>query len=384
VNQDHIRQDLERLSNALPHRAANTENERTAAQYLFERFHEYTPDVEMDDFYSPEAPTYLFASYYGEFFIVAILSYWLPWLALLYGMGVLLAYITEFNGFALLSRFMPHYETQNVVARFMGTQPKRLLVVSANYDTGVSTPLTDPRIVPWLRPGHFIILVAMVLVIATCGLKALGVGDSVLYSGMSIARNVALVVLVAAAALLVYADFVGEHVRGSVNNAAGAAALVALAERLREAPIEDADVWLVATGAKESWMAGMRHFISAHKFDRDTTYFINIASGGAGNMRYVTGEGMLHLYRSPRAVANDVRSLAQRYNAAPLLYRNLPTDTFVPLSRGYKAIGVMATAENDVPPHWRSLNDNISQVDCAKIEHMALFADALARTLGAG
>jgi hypothetical protein len=264
----------------------------------------------------------------------------------------------------------------------MGTRPNRLIVVSANYDTAVSTPLAEPHIVPWIRAGHLTIIVAMVVVIVTCGLKAMGAEDSSLYDAVSIARNVALGALVAAGGLLVYADFTGEHVRGAVNNAAGAAALVALAEALQASPVEDADVWLVATGAKESWMDGMRHFVSSHKFDRATTYFLNIAAAGAGALRYVTGEGMLHLYRSPRELTEIAQNIAPQFNASPLVHRGFPTDAAVPLSRGYKTLGLTVTGEHDLPPNWRSITDNISQVDCAKIEEMAQLTNTLLRSIG--
>ncbi|MBI5092948.1 MAG: M28 family peptidase [Candidatus Hydrogenedentes bacterium] len=376
-----IRQDIERLAGALPHRGANTTQERAAAEYLLERFREYTPDVEMDDFYSPESPMFLFASYYAEFIVVAALNYWFPWVALVYGMGVFLAYITEFSGFPLLSRFLPQYETQNVVARFLGTNPKRLIIVSANYDTGKTTPLAAPGVLPWIRAGHLIVVLAMVLVVITCGLKAVSGGDTVVYSVMSLLRNGALGVLAAAGGLLIYADFNGEYVRGAANNAAGTAALLSLADRIHSNPIEDADVWLVATGAKESWMDGMRHFVTSHKFDRGTTYFLNIASAGAGKLRYTTAEGMLQLHRAAPEMIRAAESAGGQREMTAHVYRSFPTDAIVPLSRGYKTLGFMATDDSGGLAGWRTMDDTASRVDCAQTERLADTCEAVLRAL---
>ena len=80
-----MRRDIEFLAGNLTHRGASTESERTAAEYIRERFCVHTPNTEIDDFFAIESPWLLFASYYGEFLIVALLAFWQPWFAFGYG-----------------------------------------------------------------------------------------------------------------------------------------------------------------------------------------------------------------------------------------------------------------------------------------------------------
>ena len=84
---------MEYLAGVLPHRGANTRGERSAAEYLAERFKQYTLDVELDDFHSIDGEWLLFASYYAEFTVVAILALWWPLVAFGYGLAVFTAYL---------------------------------------------------------------------------------------------------------------------------------------------------------------------------------------------------------------------------------------------------------------------------------------------------
>ena len=134
------------LAGNLPHRASNTTNERAAAEYIRGRFASHTPDTELDEFHSIDAAYVLFSSYYAEFFIVALVAHWFPRVGLCYGAAVFLAYLAESMGYNLFARLLPQFETQNVAARFLATHPKRLLVVTAHYDTPKASFLTRPAL----------------------------------------------------------------------------------------------------------------------------------------------------------------------------------------------------------------------------------------------
>ena len=171
---DQIRHDMLHLAGKLPHRAALSEEEHEAAHFIEERLRQYTPDVEIDRFTTVENPLLLFAAYYGEFLIVAILAHIWPRFALVYGCVVFLAYLAEYLGFRMLSRFMPPYRSQNVIARFMSEKPDHLFIVTANYDSGRAMPHTHPDTLPLLRALHMGIILCMLLVIGACAVDALG------------------------------------------------------------------------------------------------------------------------------------------------------------------------------------------------------------------
>ncbi|MDQ1256674.1 MAG: family peptidase, partial [Candidatus Hydrogenedentes bacterium] len=347
-----IQRDLRFLASELPHRGANTDSERAAADYIQKRFHEYTPDASLDDFYSIESYYHLFASYYAEFAIVAVVAFWSPLVALVYGAVVLLAYLFEFLGYHTFSLLLPQYETQNVMAQFLATDPKQVFVVSAHYDSPRDGMFTHPHFVPWLRTAHLAITACMALVVISCATETVGIFDGFSIPVDLVARWTAVGVLLSAAFVFFYSAMNCDYVRGANGNASGVAALINLAERLAENPIEQADVCLLATGSKDSWMNGIRHFIKGHTLDRDYTYFLNIENVGAGELHYTVEEGMLQTMPSAPELVRAAEAAAGKHGAKPCGLRTVPTDAQIPLARGFRAMSIVALDAEGVPRDW--------------------------------
>jgi len=383
VNSEKLKQDIEYLAGRLPHRGANTENERIAAEYLRDRLLTLTPQTEIEDFHSVDTYTYLFAAYYIEFLIVAALATWLPWVGLAYGTVVFVMYIAEFTGYSVMSRFLPQYETQNVMARFLSRDPKRLLIVTSHYDSPKATSFTDPARAHWLRWAHLAIVTCMLLVLVSCAADGMAVLEGSDYRVDIWIRWTCVAVLMSAAMTLYLGESNSEFVPGAVNNASGVAVLLQLAERLKETPPERTDVWLVATGSKETWLNGMRQFMLGLRLDKTRTHFLNVAHVGAGDLRYVTGEGMMHLFPSSKELIREARALAPEYGAKPLKYRGFPTDALIPLTRGYKAMSVMATGAHGLPAHWNWHSDAVSVVKMDVLARAAGYVEAIVRRLDA-
>ena len=340
MNDAHLRSDVEYLAGHLPHRKANTVHERSAAEYIRDRFRSSTVDTEIDDFYSLPGVELLFAAYYAEFSVVALLAVWWPWIAFGYGLVVFSAYLGEFTGYDVLGRFWPQYETQNVVARFMSAAPRRLLVVTAHYDSPRDGFLDRFRNSPWPRRAHLAVVAAMVVVLGACAAQGLGVfqGHPIRYD--YVAEATALFCLLAAAGALVSAHQLAEPARGAHNNASGVAALLSLAERVAATPPQHTDVWLVATGSKETGLHGMRRLVGTHDFDRETTYFLNVEQVGSGPLTWTIGEGMLHVFRSAPDLVDAAEDVSQAGAIPPRRSYGLPSDALIPLARGFKAIGL--------------------------------------------
>lgn len=378
---ERIHEDMRYLAGQLLHRGALTEQERLAAVYIRDRFRAYTPDVELDEFKAIENPFYLFASYYAEFLIVAIIAVWWPRAALCYGACVFLAYLAEFMGFQLFSRLMPHFQSQNVIARFLAAEPRRLFIVTAHYDSGRASPLSRPAVTQWLRPLHLAVIVSMVAVLATCAAQALG-----LFAGEQAPLHLAvrwgaIGFLLSAAAALFHTSMSGEEIRGANCNASGVAALLRLAERYAAEPPMTADIWLVATGGHESWMAGMRHLLTTHSLDKKHTFLLNIEGVGTGTLHYLTAEGMLHVSPSARPLVEAAEAVDGPFGAYPGRLRAVPSAAHMALARGYQAMTVMGLDETGLPAHWNWLTDVLTEVDDEAIANAADFCEALLRRL---
>jgi hypothetical protein len=379
MNLAQMRRDIEYLAGNLIHRGASTRSERAAADYLRERFTSYTPDTEMDDFYAIESPWLLFASYYGEYLVIALLAFWWPWIAFGYGVTIFVLYIAEFSGYRILGHLLPQYETQNVVARILGDNPTRLFIITAHYDSPKHSAVTSSKAQPWLRLVHIILVICMVGVLVSCAADAVGIFHELDIRPDLVLRWCAVTTLLCGAAALVACDLSGEFVRGAADNASGVAVLLELANRFTEEPIPNADVWFVATGSKETWLSGMRHFLATHTFDKDTTFFLNVDRVGSGELRYVTREGMLHLFRSSPEMVAAAKTESGAIHAEPMTWRGLPSDAFLPLARGMKALTITAVGGRDL--NDEDDDDRPGDIDYDTVTRAGEFAEAIVRRL---
>ena len=376
-----MRADMQYLAGNLHHRGATTESERSAAEYIHDRLHACSPEASIDDFYATGVGFGLFAAYYTEFAFVAVLALWWPWVFFGYGIAVTLAYMAELTGYDVFARFLPHYETQNVSARFLAARPERLVVVTAHYDSPKSCPLTDRPGSRWLRPGHAVLVLCMTVVIVSCAAQGLGLCGEAAFRIDLIGRFSAVGVLLAVALALLLWEWGAEYSRGANDNASGVAVLLALADRLRDDPPDGADVWLVTTGSQSAWFSGMRQFLTTHGLDRDSTCIINIDSVGQGGLRYVTGEGLLHVFACDKELVALARKTAECHNAQPHRVTGFPTDLLLPLARGYKALGITAVASAGTGREQSDTSDRASDIDYDTLTSAAEFTEAIVRGL---
>ncbi|MBX7256208.1 MAG: Zn-dependent exopeptidase M28 [Candidatus Hydrogenedentes bacterium] len=373
-----MRRDIEYLAGNLTHRGASTKSERSAAEYIRDRLTLVTPDVEIDDFFAIESPWLLFASYYGEAVVVALLASWEPWLAFTYGCIVFLLYLAEFSGYRILGNLLPQYETQNVVARLHALRPERLIVITAHYDSPRDHFLRRPEVERWLRPAHILVVVSMVILLVCCVLR-----DVALFEDWSIRPDLivqwsCLGVLIGAAFAVGSCELSNDYVRGASDNASGVAVMLELADRIQRAPVENSDIWFLATGSKETWLSGMRHFLRVHRLDKSNTYFINVDDVGQGDVFYTRAEGLLHTFKSDPELIKAAQAASRESTASPIVHRGLPTDAYLAYTRGYKAIGITARGgrtDFDVE------GDRPGEIDYTTVEHTADFVEAVVRNL---
>ena len=378
---ERIKQDMRFLAGRLLHRSAQTEEERSAAEFIKRRLQESVPDTEIDDFESIDNFPYLFASYYSEFFVVVILAIWWPAVAAVYGLLAFLVYLAEFMGHRLFSRFFPQYDSQNVVARKLAPRPKHLFIIHAHYDSGCAGPLSWPGMLPLLRPMHMGVLAAMVTIITTCVVDARGQMLGASYPAASALRWCAVGYLLACALWMYYVSTQGEDTRGANGNASGVAALLRLAEAFAEKPLEEADLCFVCTGSHEAWMRGMQHFLTRHRPEKHNTYLLNLEGVGAGAPHYIETEGMLHRMTADPAMRKAAEAHAAAHGITPATMRAVPTAAHIPFSFGYRALTLMGLDAEGLPPNWNQVSDRVTTIDEQEIGRVADFAEALLREL---
>lgn len=381
MDQDRIRDDVEFLAGRLAHRGANTENERTAAEYICDRLKESCPGANIEDCYSVDSWQHLFALYYFDFVFVAVIAIWFPWVGLTYGLTVFALYIAEFTGFQTMGRFLPQYETQNIAAEIWGALPHRLLVVTAHYDSPKYSSFSESKVWRSVRWLHIGVILIMVGILISCAMQGIAESNGATESGWNTLRWFLAAGLACVGMGLYFMESQSEFSRGANDNATGTAVLLSLAASLTKNPLQTTNVLLVATGAKGGWFGGMQALMRTQDFERHDTFFLNLDSLGAGDLGYTKREGLMHAFGTSKVLRAIAKNAAPEYNASQFTYRGWPTDALIPLARGYNAMTVMARDSDGLPPHSGTSEDRADAVDYYTLSDASAFVEEIVRSL---
>ncbi len=377
---DSLEKDLQFLAGGLAERQAQTDEEKRAAQYVTERLKPSTQKANMVDFPGLGTSRLLFPAYCGEFIVVSLVSFWWPTIAFFYGMVIFLAYMAEFIGYPVFSRLLPHYASSNAAGVSQSSTPFAFIVFTAYLDTD-DNPLTRMEATLARFYLHYVVILAMVGVLAVCGIDALGAFYGRVHPHTDWMRwaNIGLFTCFAIAGVLrAMATFDNP---GANNNASGVTAMLHIADRLRENPIEHASVLFCATGSHFANMGGMRALLYDNPAVADTNniYVINIEGVGAGSLHYTRAEGILHQTPCAPELVEAAAKTADDYDAASCAIHNRRTNAYLPLMRGARAISVLRLEDDGLPAHYGRGSDVCDNVDVAAIQQAALFAEAIGR-----
>jgi hypothetical protein len=129
-------------------------------------------------------------------------------------------------------------------------------------------------------------------------------------------------------------------VPGANDNLSAVAAIVALAELVRQRPIPGARVLLVSCGAEEVLQGGIYGFAARHfpHLDRDRTYILNLDTIGSPELIMLEGEGPFKMQAYPGRRFRDLIARAAERTGTPLrrgLLARSSTDTVIPARAGY-------------------------------------------------
>jgi hypothetical protein len=125
------------------------------------------------------------------------------------------------------------------------------------------------------------------------------------------------------------------------------------------------EVWFVATGSGEVGTVGMEAFLDAYGEDIRDALVINIDGVGAGQLSWVTREGMARRYRANQRLIGLAKRVSreQEIIVKPRVYKGLSTDATPALARGFKAMTLMGFDSSGVPVNWHWKTDTSAEVD---------------------
>jgi hypothetical protein len=277
--------------------------------------------------------------------------------------------------------------TWNVVARCGDRQASRTLVVLAHHDAAPTGLIFDDRAQIWLGerfPGVIErIDTSFPLWWGMLSAPALvAVGAARRSRGLTAAGLVASLVGTA-----VFADVERSPVApGANDNLTAVAVLVALAERLREEPVEGLNVLLVSCGAEEVLQGGIHGFAARHfpSLDREHTWVVNLETVGSPRLVMLEGEGpvVMEDYHD-RTFRDLVAGTADRIGA-PLrrgMRSRASTDAVIPSRAGYPTATLTSMTRYKTLSNYHKMTDTPENVDYTTVKHALTVTEALAREL---
>ncbi len=178
-------------------------------------------------------------------------------------------------------------------------------------------------------------------------------------------------------------------VQGANDNLSGVASLVALAELLREQPLDGVRVMLVSCGAEETLQDGVRAFMARHRHElpADRTWFVNLDTVGSPHLAMLEAEGPVWMERYPGQGLRDLlASSAQRLGVG--LERGFrarsSTDSVIPARAGYPIATLVSITDWRTPANYHLPTDVPENLDYGTVADATRVVYDVARQLAAG
>ncbi len=194
------------------------------------------------------------------------------------------------------------------------------------------------------------------------------------------------IVLIIAAFLLIDIAL-SEIVPGAYDNASGVAAVLSAADELTAHPPPNLDVWIVLTGAEESFCEGSRAFVRSRRkqLDRASTYFVNVDSVSYGQVAYEISQGAVISIPHDRQLVELAEALgaagAADGGAMPIRHPLLD-DALPPRIRRLRSITIRTTDSGGNLASWYHTHEDVPErVDSAALRRATDFVVGLSRLI---
>jgi hypothetical protein len=277
--------------------------------------------------------------------------------------------------------------TWNVVATCGERTAERTLVVLAHHDAAPTGAIFDDRLQARLGemfpgilerfdtslPFWWVVLSAPALVAA----GALSGRRALARSGLALS-------LIVTAALADVAR--SPVVPGANDNLSAVAVLVALAERIREHPLDGLRVLLVSCGAEEVLQGGIYGFAARHfpALDRDHTWMLNLETVGSPRLIMLEGEGPIVMEDYPDRSFRDLVARAADGAGTPLrrgMRSRSSTDAVIPSRAGYPIATIASMDRYKALSNYHRMSDTPQNLDYRTVAQSLVVTEAVAREL---
>jgi hypothetical protein len=283
--------------------------------------------------------------------------------------GYLMVQKMNFKDYPLRAR-LPYGPSQNVVAALPAAgETRRKVVLHAHLDSHRAVWLFATDLLVWL---YFV----------TSTLGIYGFYLSPIFYGLSIFTHLPFLAWIALIPLISHlpgwftgmtADL-GSYSPGANDDASAVGSVLALAERLRQFPLEHTEVWLAFTGCEETGCEGMSALLKEYGPMLKGALFVNLEEVGIGErLVYLRSEGLPFPRRIRPQVEQFIAAAATELGISvqPIEAGGLGafTETGVVWANGFDGICLMNLREGALwPPEWHRMTDRADRLQPEALE----------------
>jgi hypothetical protein len=284
-------------------------------------------------------------------------------------------------------RLMRSRPTQNVVGVTGDLSAERTLVVMAHHDAAPTGAIFDPRFQARLAQELPGIVERLDTSLPLWWLVLAGPGAVALGSAQRSRRLIALGIAISTLTAVTMADIATSPVvPGANDNLTAVAVLVALAERLRDQPLEGLRVMLVSCGAEEVIQGGINSFAEHHfpLLPRDRTWFLNLETVGSPILALCEGEGPVIMEDYFDRRFRDLVARVADGTGVPLrrgLRARNSTDAIVPSHARYPTATLVSVTLQKALANYHLPSDTPANVDYRTVAQALHVTEAVAREL---
>jgi hypothetical protein len=277
--------------------------------------------------------------------------------------------------------FLPHRPTFNVHAATGDASAARTVLVVAHHDAARGGKVFDTTLLSAVHrrwpavydrfnrwpPLMWAVIAPPLLVLAGRRKQAASLGVGVIAAMADIARS--------------------PVAPGANDNLAAVGALLALARRLRDRPLEGLRVILLSTGSEESNSEGMQEYGRAHfaELPRESTDVIALECLGSGTVTIAESEGFLLPHHYDAALKDLATACAGRAGVEVRrgLHIVFASDAQIALHAGYRAMTLAATDELKLPANYHKPSDTPDNLDLDCLDSAVDVLEGTLRALAA-
>jgi Zn-dependent M28 family amino/carboxypeptidase len=185
----------------------------------------------------------------------------------------------------------------------------------------------------------------------------------------------------------VFADIARRPVcPGANDNLTAVAVLVALAERLREEPLDGLRVLLVSCGAEEVLQGGIHGFAARHfpTLDRERTWVLNLETLGSPKLIMLEGEGPVVMEDYYDRTFRDLVARTAESAGAPVrrgMRARTSTDAVIPSRAGYPTATLCSMDRYKALSNYHQMSDTPENVNYRTVLQALVVTEAVAREL---